>query len=135
MNTITMANALKAVFGAQTLTTASYFPACAQDGTPSGVISAANLASVLGVKRYAFGSVPVDTDMTIPDSYNGGLLICCNALNGKTHLFQLDYYSAFQATPIMDGAATIRRDTAGGNAIIKTTVAGSNYWFTYIPVR
>lgn len=58
-----MANALKAVFGAQTLTTASYFPACAQDGTPSGVISAANLASVLGViGDYDLGSSVRDMD-------------------------------------------------------------------------
>ena len=57
MNTMTMANALKAVFGAQTLTTASYFPACAQDGTPSGVISAANLASVLGVGGFVDNGV------------------------------------------------------------------------------
>ena len=65
MNTMTMANALKAVFGAQTLTTASYFPACAQDGTPSGVISAANLASVLGVgdikNKGEFGNGDLDT--------------------------------------------------------------------------
>ena len=54
MDKITMANALKAVFGTSiTPTSSQYVPITASDGTPAGISSMANLASVLGVMPLA----------------------------------------------------------------------------------
>ena len=50
MDKITLANALKAVFGTSiTPTSSQYVPITASDGTPAGISSMSDLASVLGV--------------------------------------------------------------------------------------
>ena len=50
MDKITLANALKAVFGTSiTPTSSQYVPITASDGTPAGISSMSALASVLGV--------------------------------------------------------------------------------------
>lgn len=49
MDTVTLSNGLKALFGTSQ-STATNIPTCAADGTPAGNISVANLASVLGVE-------------------------------------------------------------------------------------
>lgn len=48
MNTDTLANGLKAVFGASSVTTMTHMMTCGSDGTPGGVIDKDNLRTVLG---------------------------------------------------------------------------------------
>lgn len=77
MNKIALANALKSVFG-NSVTTASYFPTCADAaGTPGGVISAANLASVLGginlFSKLSMSDDRILTGKSVLDINEGGI--------------------------------------------------------------
>ena len=59
MDTVTLSNGLKALFGTSQ-STATNIPTCAADGTPAGNISVANLASVLGVGTMEYNTALAD---------------------------------------------------------------------------
>ena len=63
MDTNTLANALKSVFGNNTTdnpSSSSKIPYCGSDGLPAGLASMGNLASVLGVNKVITGGFNCD---------------------------------------------------------------------------
>ena len=101
MDTVSLSNGLKALFGTSQ-STATNIPTCAADGTPAGNISVANLASVLGVtesKRISNtdintltknGSYTLDTNCThTPADGNQMMLVVFGCRYTSTTLFPI----------------------------------------------
>ena len=119
MDTITLSNALKAVFGTSQ-TTATNIPVCAADGTPGGNISVANLASVLG-GLYG-GNIGATTD--INDVKTTGFYLC----NGDApHLPSL---ATYLLEVIVHGSVLVQKayKPEGGDVYIREYRNSWNDW-------
>lgn len=128
MNKIALANALKSVFG-NSVTTASYFPTCADAaGTPGGVISAANLASVLGGVTL---NISANTDLDALQSF--GTYNCAgSSITATLQHRPSDLIEAFMMYVLPGIRTQIIITTWGGFKLYKRTYnTSNNTWYKW----